>query len=280
MKAPCLTEQLLLTLAVVIGLAQCASLPERDIWQFFRGGSRSLSSGPSTHFVSPLTSSLPGEHAAPGGTSNFLRESGPIRDTGQSRLPQAEVQPTRPRARIPVEVPQVLPVVSAAEREEELYRLFNEISLSSNAALRPRPVLPLFVDNMDARRYADMYRILIGRPWGRLEPAQHFWTVGQRTYMLDRPQKGTQAFAQMHGRKGKKNENFATIWRLERFGEAKIWRYLGVLEMPSYRTANNFMRTHMEAIPRTDPPPSFYFNDAAHLDPSQSAANIPNAPFV
>lgn len=69
---------------------------------------------------------------------------------------------------------------------------------------------------------------------------------------------------------------YLTMWKLQEHGQARLWRLLGVLEMPSHRTTKTFISEHLREIPRSHLKPDLYFNGGVHLDPSQSATVLQN----
>ncbi len=116
--------------------------------------------------------------------------------------------------------------------------------------------------------YETTYKHGLVTPTGR----RCIWTIGNSKYLLVRPFKSRLEFSVLHGRIGHKNENFWGVWKQETHGQAKIWRYLGSMELPTHKYSDRVMRETMKEVPKPYTEPEHYFNDAAHLDFGQTPA--------
>ncbi len=186
----------------------------------------------------------------------------------------SQVVAADPNARLSVIIPPSLPVLTSQARAEELMLIFHHIRLRFRSYLPDREVLPLLVENLDSVTYR---RVFLRALNGLLSKTDRFlWTQSPtgKTYMFSRPMKTDPEFVSLHGRPGRKNENLYTVWRLDTFGPARVWRYLGAMEMANWRTMEAFKRNFWDLIEPPYSNPHFYFNDASHLDPSQTPANL------
>ncbi|KAJ9478720.1 putative phospholipid-translocating ATPase [Pseudozyma hubeiensis] len=90
--------------------------------------------------------------------------------------------------------------------------------------------------------------------------------------MLYKPDKDDYMFKEIFGGDVTANQQVMVVWRHETHGEARIWRLLGMIELPSHTRAHSFINRHMQKISKSYGIPLRYFNDGSHLDPSQVEA--------
>ncbi|CBQ71026.1 conserved hypothetical Ustilaginaceae-specific protein [Sporisorium reilianum SRZ2] len=144
----------------------------------------------------------------------------------------------------------------------------------TNRQMRVRPVLPLIKENIGPDEYRLLFSGLISPGNSRRVPPRSYWVVDGVTYLVGRPDKPSMEFLNLHGAMGSRSQNMYAIWRLEIYGEARVWRYLGVLDMPGYRLMNTFIGQHWTRLGTTFTWPTRFLNDATHFDPDHEAATM------
>lgn len=225
--------------------------------------------------MTPSLDNTGAERIASHVTENTAPSSSSPNSMAIPQSPRSNVLPNNEVHEI-VSVPPFLPLLSTAERARLLKSLLVSIQSRSERLKHPRDVLPLLVPNMNPTAYSKIYSsILASGSWELRKKDRYLWNVEGNTYLFFRPQRRTgPGFELSHGKVGKKNQELYSVWRLERHGSVKVWRYLGVLEMPSYRTARKFITRHMQVVPPPHAWPRHFVNDAAHLDPGQIPADV------
>lgn len=170
------------------------------------------------------------------------------------------------RERVKVRLPSLLPTMSVEERRKELEELSQRFR-SLGKRLPPRSVLPLIIKNPSLGYYKHAYFQILNTNSPRF-----LWRPESTTYLLSKPNRFQDGFHQLHGRIALAKENVWAVWRLEEYGDAKVWRYLGSMELPSHHTAKKIMLAKMQLLLQSSREPKVFFNGAAHLDPSQTLA--------
>lgn len=183
---------------------------------------------------------------------------------------QASSQVTTPLAtvtRVPVQVPLDLPVLQISQRIQELKGLSLLFrTAKDNVLMKPRRVLPLQTHVLSSETYKIYYEFYLNHPFRK----RLLWTPNEVTYMLYKPIRRNEALVRLFGGFFAKHEIVWAVWRQEMYGEAKVWRLLGLLEMPSRQPAQRFIDTYMQEMSPPHASPLVFFNDGAHLDPSQA----------
>lgn len=171
--------------------------------------------------------------------------------------------------RLPVQVPRLLHPLQPEARRLELESLSNIARTDNPRFWKYRRVMPLSKLNMDPEAYRAFHEKYLHDP----QRQRFLWTTSGRTYTFYKPIKRKDALEELFGSRLGRYEEAWAVWRLERYGDAKIWRLLGLVELPSYYAAKKFVQNQMERIPSPYWTPVYYLNDAAHLDYSQVASS-------
>ncbi|CDW96200.1 hypothetical protein, partial [Sporisorium scitamineum] len=83
------------------------------------------------------------------------------------------------------------------------------------------PLIDLYLPSYKYKEFYEQYL-------GHFSKKRYIWTRPSATYLLF----GVSSLA-----KGE----YLTMWKLQEHGQARLWRLLGVLEMPSHRTTKTFI---------------------------------------
>ncbi|CDU23077.1 uncharacterized protein SPSC_01707 [Sporisorium scitamineum] len=245
------------------GLIRCSGLPPNDIRPLFRGFSyykEALS-----RIENALSSDVPieGSFVSNEGASS----SSSVANTGVGQPRMADPATTVPPNAL-LHAPFMIEPLSTQKRREILLELYVDVR-KHHHSIKTRPVLPLILENMTPDEYSKLFRGLISSTTAWKAPKRYYWDVDNVRYLLGRPNKPSWEFFNLHGVEGEKQQNMYAVWRFESHRGATVWRYLGVLDMPSRPATLRFIANRWKQLENKFMWPTRFLNDAAHFDPEQ-----------
>lgn len=265
-----------------LGIASSANLPFEG-FEHWIGSDQHASLD---HALAPLRSTTTSSSLSPFGSSELDlvigRDPAAIARTPAASLTHlsSSAEPPQGQAQVRasaasndalerVIVPFSIPALSEEERLRELEALSARYRLWGKRKARKRlRVLPLKIIDMTPGQYREHYRAFLSPDF----KPRYYWTPQDTTYLFTKPRKSKTGFQQLHGVLPIKNEYIWAVWRQEMYGQAKIWRLLGNMELSGHRLADSAMQQHMQMVPKPYSSPVRFLNDAAHLDPGQRPA--------
>ena len=167
-------------------------------------------------------------------------------------------------------IPTSLTPIDVTTRATELQSISAAILNLYHGRLPGRKVLPLVVQNLPAPTYKTYFEQALNPP----NKPSFRWTHSDRTYLFSKPRKSQSLYQRLFGLSQVGSEELYATWKLYEYGQAKIWRLLGIIEMPSHKITKDILSKHMVKTPPLQLRRHWFLNDGAHLDLSQAATHF------
>ncbi|SJX66050.1 uncharacterized protein SRS1_13491 [Sporisorium reilianum f. sp. reilianum] len=159
------------------------------------------------------------------------------------------------------------------DRSAELRSLQAAIRTWNPNIWMERKIMPLIALDLPSDEYSELYKNYLGPS----ERDRLIWKLPQGEYLFTKPVMSRQSrpmFDKLFRSSDLVKGEYLTAWKLEKYGEAGIWRLLGVLEMPSHRPTKHITDTLMALIPPPNHQPHLFYKGGAHLDARQIPAAL------